>query len=720
MHSRRHIQIDDLSALKIPADSQMRPDGAAVLFALREASKVRPGEYERSLWIVPVDGGPARRLTAGPRDSMGRWSPDGSRVAFIRAAPRHRPQLWLLESAGGEARQLTELPEGHIASFKWSPDGSRIALSFRPTPAEFTEHAGRSRREKGESDPPRAIESNFYRLDGDGYFGDARHHLALVEVGTGRHRVLHDGDRMGEFSFDWSPEGDRLAMTTNGSPRAAFEPWMDEILILDAAGRWTLRTSGAPIGAKSAIAWSPDGRSLAWAGREDRRDGLYSPDNLGLWVADAPRPRHRSEAAPARRGTLKLSAVRCLTSAQDFCLMAAILSDSADASFAPTVLWSPDSRRLFTRIGHRGIGHLASIDREGGPLKLHTAGGDRSIGSFSDDGQRLAMVAIHALSPPEVVVARVRRSLRGRTGRPAAPQVSERRLTAFNSSLIDGLLLATPESRLVEAEDGQRSQVWILRPPGIGPRTRTPAVLMVHGGPHAMYGEVFFHEMQLLAGQGYTVLMGNPRGSKGYGAAFCGAIRGCWGGPDWLDVQASLRSLQEDPGVDPTRIAIAGGSYGGYMTNWAIGHTHAFRCAITDRCVSNLLSMAGNSDYPDSGEYWPGKVWRQWEQRWERSPIKHIGSARTPTLIIHSEGDLRCNVEQAEQLFTALGDLGVPAKFIRYPASTSHGMSRTGPPDLRQHRLRAMLDWLNRWMGGAATGDGESSRRSRRARADPR
>lgn len=310
------------------------------------------------------------------------------------------------------------------------------------------------------------------------------------------------------------------------------------------------------------------------------------------------------------------------------------------------------------------------------------------------------MVGLSALVPPEVMMARVQAG-RGR-GRPATPQVRERRVTSLNSALMEGRLLAAPRSRLVEAADGQRSQVWVLRPPGIGPRTRTPAVLMVHGGPHAMYGEVYFHEMQLLAARGYTVLMGNPRGSKGYGEGFCAAIRGCWGGPDWLDVQASLRSLQEDPGVDPSRIAIAGGSYGGFMTNWAIGHSRDFRCAITDRCVSNLLSMAGNSDYPDSGEYWPGKVWKEWEQRWECSPIKHIGAASTPTLIIHSEGDLRCNIEQAEQLFTALGDLKVPTKFIRYPASTSHGMSRTGPPDLRRHRLMAMLDWLDRWLGAAA------------------
>jgi acylaminoacyl-peptidase len=223
--------------------------------------------------------------------------------------------------------------------------------------------------------------------------------------------------------------------------------------------------------------------------------------------------------------------------------------------------------------------------------------------------------------------------------------------------------------------------------------------VQVHGGPHGQYGVAFFHEMQLLAAQGHVVAYGNPRGSKGYGRDHCAAIRGRWGTVDWEDVSDTIDFLRGLAGVDASRVGISGGSYGGYMTNWAIAHRRDLKAAITDRCVSNLLSFAGNSDFPIfPGEYWSGTTWDSPEALWASSPIRLFKGVRTPTLIIHSEGDLRCNVEQAEQVHAALCVQGVPTRFVRYPASTSHGMSRNGPPALRMHRLREILAWWDRWL----------------------
>jgi acylaminoacyl-peptidase len=157
--------------------------------------------------------------------------------------------------------------------------------------------------------------------------------------------------------------------------------------------------------------------------------------------------------------------------------------------------------------------------------------------------------------------------------------------------------------------------------------------------------------------------------------------------------------MQKQRFINPKRLGIMGGSYGGYMTNWAISHANDFRAAITDRCVSNLVSMAGNSDYVDEPDrYWEGNSWDRPETRWNQSPLKYFGNVKTPTLIIHSEGDLRCNIEQGEQVFMTLNLLNVPTRFVRYPANSSHGMSRSGPPDLRLHRLHQILDWWNRWL----------------------
>ena len=222
-------------------------------------------------------------------------------------------------------------------------------------------------------------------------------------------------------------------------------------------------------------------------------------------------------------------------------------------------------------------------------------------------------------------------------------------------------------------------------------------MLQVHGGPHALYGTTFFHEFQVLAAAGHVVVFSNPRGSKGYGEEHCTAIQGKWGAADWTDVQAVASFMEQHPAIDPQRIGIMGGSYGGYMTNWAITHTDRFAAAITDRCVANLVSMAGSSDYPlVPGEYWPGNPWDDNQEIWQQSPIRAIRNVTTPTLVIHSEGDLRCNVEQGEQVFAALKMLGVPTRFVRYPRETSHGMSRCGPSDLRIHRLGEILAWWSK------------------------
>ncbi len=195
------------------------------------------------------------------------------------------------------------------------------------------------------------------------------------------------------------------------------------------------------------------------------------------------------------------------------------------------------------------------------------------------------------------------------------------------------------------------------------------------------------------------VVFSNPRGSKGYGEAHTAAIKGNWGDKDWIDIQTVQRFMQKHPRVDKKRMGIMGGSYGGYMTNWAIGHTNDFAGAITDRCVSNLVSMLGSTDYPEEpGSYFPGNSWSQTTNLWLMSPLRYFGKVRTPTLIIHSEGDLRCNIEQAEQVFSALKLRNVPTRLVRYPRSSSHGLSRCGAPDLRLHRLHQILDWWKKYL----------------------
>jgi len=271
-----------------------------------------------------------------------------------------------------------------------------------------------------------------------------------------------------------------------------------------------------------------------------------------------------------------------------------------------------------------------------------------------------------------------------------------RKLTKLNAELLSGLELTTPEEIRIDcAETGRTIQGWVLEPPGLKAGRKSPLLLQIHGGPHTQYGAGFFHEFHYLAAQGYVVLFTNPAGSQGRGEAYLQALRNRWGEADFPELMACVDAVIAKGNIDEKRLAVTGGSYGGYMTNWVIGNTQRFAAAVTQRCVSNLVSMSGSSDFPMPPDgYFEGNAWSRPERRWELSPLRLAGNMRTPLLIIHSEGDLRCNIEQGEQLFSALKALKRKVKFIRFPREASHGLSRGGPPDLRERRLQAIADWL--------------------------
>jgi dipeptidyl aminopeptidase/acylaminoacyl peptidase len=666
----RPITARDLLRFQFLSDPRLSPDGRAVVFVNKQVGE--KNEYRTNLWLADTRGGPPRQFTGGGRDSQPRWSPDGRRIAFVGGREKARPQLYLIPAAGGEALPLTRLPEGSIGSFRWSPDGKLIALTFRARDPDWTEEAKKARQDKGLSDPPRVLDDWWYRLDGDGYFNAQRYHLHLVDATTGKHRLLYDRHVMGVTSFDFSPDSRRIAVISNRDPQAMAHPWKDQILRIDLADGNAVRIPHLPEGPKDQVRWSPDGKRLAWAGCIGQVS-LSDTGNVELFVGDAEK-----------------GGAKSLTGAEDYCLCTATLSDTSDASFDATLFWAPDSRRIWTNLGWHGEAHLASVGLDGGSVTFHTTG--ERLHALSDVSRNGKLMAMIVGSPTRLAEIHL--------GELVGKELRVRAITDLNGPVLRELELVAPEMQWVTGPDGARVQVWSMKPK-LSAGERAPAILEIHGGPHAQYGAGFFHEFQLLVAQGYAVFFANPRGSKGYGRDFCSAIRGNWGVADWQDIEAVTTFIKRRGYVDPKRLGVMGGSYGGYMVNWAVAHTDAFKAAITDRCVSNLVSMLGSSDLIDEpGIYWPGNSWDQPEELWRMSPLKDFGRVKTPMLIIHSEGDLRCNIEQAEQVFTALNLLGVPCRFVRYPASTSHGMSRIGPPDMRLHRLDQVLRWWKKHLGG--------------------
>lgn len=666
--SRRTIVPEDLTRFKLVGDPRIAPDGSRVCFVVKKTGK--KNRTQTSLWMADADSRRARQFTQGVKDSQPRWSPDGHQLAFVSGREHKPPQVYLIDTDGGEARPLTEFPEGVITQLRWSPDGKRLAMLFRETSSEFTREAEQKRKKSGASTPPRVTSSLWYRLDGDGYFLDARFQLIVVDVESGQHRVLYDRDTLGSMTFDFSPDGRRIVVSTNRDRQALIRPWKDELRIIDVKSGRSRAIAGLPAGPKSHVCWSPDGKWIAYAGRLGR-DGSYSVENLELFVCDP-----------------KKGEAKSLTDKEDYCLLAVAIGDAGEAEFAPWLAFTPDSKRVLTRIGHHGAMQLASVPVTGGKLDFHSGGEyDQSFGNLSASG-RIALLRGSTTALAEVHLGKIEKG-----------RLKTRQLTRLNRRQLSELQIPAPSSHWITAEDGHRFQAWVIQPPGGRTRRKRAAVIEVHGGPHAQYGYGFFHEFQVLAAAGYVVVYSNPRGSKGYGRDHCAAIHGNWGSADWLDMQALTAFTQQLDSVDPLRVGIMGGSYGGYMTNWAIGHSQDYRAAITDRCVSNLVSMSGNSDFPlEPDVYFPGNGWDRPEERWQQSPMAYFGNVKTPTLVIHSEGDLRCNVEQGEQVFTALQLLGIPSKLVRYPSSTSHGMSRMGPADLRIHRLKQILDWWEKWL----------------------
>jgi acylaminoacyl-peptidase len=360
-----------------------------------------------------------------------------------------------------------------------------------------------------------------------------------------------------------------------------------------------------------------------------------------------------------------------------------VMSDIRGEAAALPPVWTRDGRILF--IGSdQGSANLYSCRAEGGDVRAETLGAHQLVTAAVDREARcFAGVIATATSPGEVV-----------TGQPGD---GVRAITSLNSELLGARYLAEPEHVQFTGADGWVIEGWLLKPRGFDPAKRWPLVLEIHGGPHGAYGHSFFHEFQVLAGRGYAVLYTNPRGSHAYGDTFLRACVGDWGGKDHQDLMAGVDHALGLGWVDPDRLYVTGGSYGGFMTNWIVGHTGRFKAAVTQRSISNNVSAFGTSDI--GWHFWRYEMgdatpWHDEHRLIERSPLSYVEHVTTPLLILHAEKDLRCPIEQAEQFFVALKVLGKEAVFVRFQDDT-HELTRGGKPKNRIDHARRIVDWFD-------------------------
>jgi dipeptidyl aminopeptidase/acylaminoacyl peptidase len=355
------------------------------------------------------------------------------------------------------------------------------------------------------------------------------------------------------------------------------------------------------------------------------------------------------------------------------------LAGDVSAAGEPALHWRPEGIYFLTcRRGSTGL-----VRWDGGIREILS--GPRRVMDFTVADEGLAFTVTDALRPPEIGIS----DAGGR---------HERAITGHNAEALEEASPVPPEKLSFAGAEDAEIDGWLMSPARYAEGVRYPLVVYVHGGPTAAYGETFFHEFQVLSGQGFGVFYCNPHGGASYGERFQNSIRRQWGTVDYDDMMAGFRRVREEPWVDPNRVGVAGGSYGGFMVNWLIGHTNAFAAAVTERGICNHVSQGGTSDWAAvRGLVLGGTPEADAEHLWDRSPLKYVSAVRTPTLVIHSERDDRCPIEQGEQWFMALKRLRVPSRFVRFPEET-HELSRSGRPSRRVERLEHIVRWFKAYL----------------------
>jgi len=669
----RRLEPQDLYAIKLVEDPQITPDGERIAYVVAEIDR-ETYEYHRSIWVADAAGDrKPRRYTAGDNDSSPRWSPDGRSLAFVRGPagevkPKNKeervrgvgkPQLWVLPADGGEAHQLTWLRDG-AGEPTWSPDGATIIFSADVGHPDDTEAADAQLTEK-RVPAVRSIDRLWNRLDGKGWIYERRSHLFRIPSGGGDPEQLTDGD-WDDGSPEISPDGHRVAFTSDRTAERWNWP-ANDIWVLDLRSKRLTRMTDETVYA-GPPAWSPDGRRLAFAASRRRKEDGYTD----VIVLDVDSPQTARRLTEDFLPTFYDSAI-----------------DDQRVGHGGHLFWSADGNEIYSQAAGRGSTLVYAVPSEGGTPRAIVEGRRRIYAlSMDRDRRRIAFASSDLATPGDLFMHD-----------PAGGR-QDARLTELNASLFRDVELAAPEEFSYKGADGWDIQGWIMRPTAAA-EAPPPAILEIHGGPMAMYGWSFFFEFQLLAAHGYAVVFTNPRGSTGYGRAFSAAVNSDWGGKDFQDIMAGLDTAVLKGWVDPDRLGIGGGSYGGYMTNWIIGHTDRFKAAVTMRCVSNLASIFGTGDLDwiltiDTMDAVP---WKDLDRLMERSPITYVEKITTPLLILHSDRDLRCPISEGEQMFTALKLLGREVKMVRFEGQ-SHDLSRSGHPRSRVIRLRHIVGWFLR------------------------
>lgn len=634
------LTTEQLVTHRRPSDPQISPDGERIAFTLRPVSKEKE-HPESAIWVVSFAGGEPRQFTAGQwDDEEPRWSPDGRRLAFLSdRAERGKKSVYIMPADGGEARRVFD-QQGDMEQLSWSPDGRFLAVLFTDPETE------EEKKRKEERDDARVWDTDYKYQ---------RLWVIDVEAGTAK-AVSPEGRQV--WTYAWSPDSERLALNLTPTPRIDDIFLENEVVIVPRAG-------GEPtpvfrqIGMAEHLTWSQDGKYLAYrarAGRVVHGDYVYRiPVEGGEPVCLTPGYDGTSEALwPLGRDALLM------------------VADEGVNMTLYRLSWEGERERLLA----------------GEPL-----GTFAPVATADASGQRIAVVWEDARHAPDVwVLSRDDISL------------ALQRRTHFNPEL-EAAALGELEIVRWESDPGVEVEGLLFKPVGYQEGQRYPLVVQIHGGPTWLWTNQFaatWHEWaHALAGRGYAVLMPNPRGSTGRGPEYSNALFGDVGGCEYRDIMAGVDYLIERGIADPERLGVGGWSWGGYMTAWIVSQTTRFKAAVMGAGLPNMISDNGLGDIPSANlSYFETSPYHDPEPYFERSAIRYIRNATTPTLILHGEEDRRVAMAQGQEMYVALRTLGVETQFVTYPREGHSIQERKHQVDL----IDRVIGWFDRHLRSEQTG----------------